>query len=168
MLCTACNLADDDPKSVPSKAKQALLNAEKFELFSLDPDQGRENADGIHGWKILGSLEISDAQLCRQIADRLIEGIEASGGHEVMAACFDPRHAIRVSRRRRTFDIVVCFHCMRAYFYEGDGEQKKMCSTNSAVEELLNKVLADAKIPLPRPANAPTKPQESNPSSGNP
>jgi hypothetical protein len=166
LLFMACSFGDENPKSIPTKPKNVLQNSEKFIVYSLDPEQGEENPDGYHGWKILGSLEITDAELRRQIADTLIDGIQTSSG--LFAQCFDPRHAIRVSRARSAYDFIICFHCMRAYIYEGDGEPMKRCSTNTAVEEMLNKILADAKIPLPRPANATVNRQDMNSSSADP
>src|SRR5262245_6725574 len=166
LLVMACSFGDEDPKRIPTKPKTVLQNSEKFILHSLDPEQGEENPNGFHGWKILGSLEITDAELRRQIAETFIDGIQSSSG--LFAQCFDPRHGISVSRRGSTYDFIICFHCMRAYIYDGEGEPMKRRSTNSAVEELLNKTLAAAKIPLPRPANAPVNPHDVNSSSTDP
>lgn len=86
------------PKAVslnklPSQASEALHNATTFELFSLEPSEGEKesNSSNFHGWNILGSHKITDLAVRNKILEA---GIAENDGR--VAACFAPRHGIRV------------------------------------------------------------------------
>ena len=77
-------------------AGAALRLAPKWELFSLDPEVEPDDAkpETFHGWKVLGSVEVIDKATRQSLLDSLRASVAANPG--VVAACFSPRHGIRV------------------------------------------------------------------------
>ena len=55
------------PSKIPADALTALVHAETFELYSLDPSRSEERPkDAFHGWKALGTTTIADASAAIQ------------------------------------------------------------------------------------------------------
>ena len=125
----------------------ALEKAEKFELHSLDPDFGHDVKDGIYGWKSLGQTTVKDAQLRKKLVAALGDAIDNARASK--KKCFDPRHAIRVIAGQKTYDFLICFECDYVYVYS-DKKRVAIWNTTDRPKEALDKVLKDAKVPLPK------------------
>jgi hypothetical protein len=148
---TALRAAAEEPKAnkLPDKAKAILDKAKQFELLSLDPDSDGQAKDGFHGWKVLGKTALKDPKVRKQVLDSLYDGIAKSKG--VGAKCFDPRHGIRATVDGKTVDLVICFECGWVYVYE-DGKRQDAAVTTPKPQATLDKVLKDAGVALPKPA----------------
>jgi hypothetical protein len=117
-------------------------------LYSLDPDPGKNPAEnGFHGWKVLGKTAVKDAD----VRQKLVAALEkAAADNDGMAAgCFNPRHGIRVTHGDKTLDFVICFQCFQVEVYAGDQRAKGFLITD-APKTVFNKVLEEAKVPLPK------------------
>jgi hypothetical protein len=122
---------------IPDSLKEALTKAEQIELVSLEP-KGFES-------KQLGKTVIKEAAQRKQVAKAFLETVETSEG--MHALCFNPRHAIRFTHDKKTYNIVICFECMQAQVFEGDKPLKDLYITESA-QPTFDKILSDAKVPL--------------------
>jgi hypothetical protein len=129
-------------------AWKILEKAEKFELYSLDPDLGDQQKDGYHGWKVLGHTTITDKELRKKLVVTLGDAIDnfVGGGKK---KCFDPRHAIRVTVEKKTYDFLICFQCDYVYVYSGD-KRVAVWNTGPTPEKLFDQTLSDVKVPLPK------------------
>ena len=65
------------------------------------------------------------------------------------AACFNPRHGIRVKSGDKTVDLVICFECLQVKSFAGDKDGPSYLTTRSP-QPTLDQVLTDAKVPLPK------------------
>jgi hypothetical protein len=133
---------------IPKEARAAFEKAEEFELYSLDParDLGGKKVEALHGWKVLGKVTVkgADAKRVRQAVEK---GVKDSDGS--VAACFNPRHGIRVTNGTKTYDLVICYECLSASVFVGDDRVGSFLTARGP-EGALNKVLRDAKVPLPK------------------
>jgi hypothetical protein len=124
-----------------------LEKAEQFELLSLDPERPKEKpADAFHGWKVLGKTTAKDAETRKKLVAAFKKGVEDNDG--AAAACFRPRHGIRVTHDGKTADFVICYECLFMQVFIGDKQEKGLRTTGSPAATF-NAVLKDAKVPLP-------------------
>jgi len=103
-------------------ADRAVLAApEALELFALRPFPSESEVplapgeQAFHGYRILGRARIETAEASAELLDLVRRGIDASDG--VQAACFLPRHGLRVERNGAAVDLVLCYECLRARVY---------------------------------------------------
>jgi hypothetical protein len=134
---------------IPKEAKEAFDKAAQFELYSLDPDRlasKDEKVDLFHGWKVLGKIVVKGAD-AKKVRAAVEKGVRDSDGS--VAACFNPRHGIRIVTDKKTYDLVICYECLSATVYQGE-ERAGSFLTARGPENALNGVLRDAKVPLPK------------------
>src|SRR3954470_21414867 len=76
-------------RSLPGDVAAVLENADKVEVFALDPlpapDEPRL-APAFHGYRIIGKAEVKDAAERARIVALVEQGVRASDG--TVAACF--------------------------------------------------------------------------------
>lgn len=134
-------------REVPAEVKKLLAKVEQFDLYSLDPEGNRDEKDEktMHGWKVLGKTTVKDAKTRKD----LITTLEKAAGKGSGAKCFEPRHAIRASGGGKTVDLIICFECSWIYIYEGK-KQIAVVTVADKVQPTFDKVLKDAKVPLPK------------------
>jgi hypothetical protein len=131
--------------------RKAYENAAQIELYSLDPHFWVENnkafkSGAYHGWEPLGktTLKGDDA---RKVLNAVDKGRSDSDGKSFK--CFDPRHGIRIVAGQKIYDLVICYACGNAMIFEGDKDIGGFLTTGSPAA-ILNKVLVDSKVPLPK------------------
>jgi hypothetical protein len=131
---------------IPDTVQTILAKADKFELYSLDPDRGKEKPkDKFHGWKVLGKAALKTAETRKKLIEALRKGVKANDG--TVADCFNPRHGIRATHQGKTVDLVICFECYSMIIYEG--KKTATVLTTGAPQPVFDKVLKEAKVPLP-------------------
>src|SRR5438270_721857 len=134
------------PNAVPAAAAEALAKPESVELLSLDPKLLTEKPkDDFHGWKVLGRTTVKDDATRKKLAADLATAAESSEG--LAAACFNPRHGLRVTRNGKTVDFVICFECWQVKVYEGDKADGFLITDTP--QPAFDKVLRDAGVTLP-------------------
>lgn len=134
---------------IPKEAREAFEKAAEFELYSVDPDRFAKKdgkAELLHGWKVLGKTTLK-GDAAKRARAAVAKGIKDSDGS--VAACFNPRHVVRVVSGKNTYDLVICYECHSATVYKGD-ERLGSFLTARGPEKTLNGILTDAKIPLPK------------------
>lgn len=130
---------------LPQYAIDALDNGESFELLSLDPTElDKPATDRFRGYRVLGQTTITDDTMRNQLVAALKKGVEARDGY---AACFNPRHGIRVVHNGKTVDFVICFECWQLYVHVGDKSDRVF--TKSSPQDFFNETLKKANVPLP-------------------
>lgn len=132
------------PNLIPSEAAAALDSSPTFELLSLEPKESQGNGDGyFHGWKVLGKTTVEDRA---RIVTALRKGVPKYDSG-VRAACFWPRHGIRVSHEGTTYDFVICFECLAAGVY-ADGNEAGGFVVQSSPQPAFDAELSQGGVPL--------------------
>lgn len=138
---------------LPDAAENALSTGTDFVLFSLDPEEqkNRDESQGFHGWKVLGSTQIQDHATRTKLLTAFRSGAEENDGSA--AGCFDPRHGIRVEHDGKTFDFVICFTCDSVLWYVDDKKEPEAILITDSPRSVFDGVLKAAKVPLPKPSS---------------
>jgi hypothetical protein len=107
---------------IPTTAAAILEEADHFELLSLDPHLQWKAAKGdFYGYRVLGTAVIEDTETRKKLVSAFKRAVAENQGYE--ALCFNPRHGIRVTRKGKQVDFVICFQCAQVHVYgEVDGE----------------------------------------------
>ena len=128
---------------IPAPAATILEQADHFELLSLDPRPQWEPAEGdFHRYKVLGTAVIEDAETRKKIVSAFKRAVAENQG--IVAACFNPRHGIRVIRNEKQADFVICFECAHVQVF---GEVYTRLLITSSARALFDSVLRDKGIP---------------------
>jgi len=111
-----------------------IENANQVILYSIRGDAYRYTKnvkfdDELHGYPVLGKVQIKEATKRRAIADALKSAVNSASGE--VYGCFWPRHAVRVVSKGRTVDYLICFECEWVYVYEGSSENKTHANKRS-------------------------------------
>ena len=136
---------------LPAAAARALISPDQFELLSLKPrfealaTQNVEAPQLFHNHGILGRTTITDAAVRQKLVDALKRGARESDGS--VAACFNPRHAIRVTQAAQTTDFIICFECKQVSVRNA-GEEIARFLTSPFPQPTFDDVLKAAGIPL--------------------
>jgi hypothetical protein len=132
--------------TIPVELQALLEKAEQFELLSLNPNFAQEKPkDGFHGWQVLGKTTVTDAEARKNLVAAFKKGVGENKG--IAAACFNPRHGIRVTQDGKTTDFVVCFECAQVQVFAGDNQGKGFLITSSP-QPVFDGVLKEANVPL--------------------
>ena len=136
-----------------SAAAAALERGTEFELLSLEPNGGMETKgeNRFYGYEILGSVAIDNLSTQAEIVDAFKRGI-ADNPEQVAAACFAPRHGVRVMYDGKVHEFVICFECDITTWYV-DGTRAGNMNPTNVGQPVFDRVLKDAGIRLPQPAD---------------
>jgi hypothetical protein len=135
--------------AIPTDAAKALHESRSAVLYSLEPWSPHANPKpALHGFKILGKKRIDGAAYKVAVGE-----FEAAVGRwdDRMAACFDPRHAIRVASGGHEFEFLLCYACHQMEVYR-DGEKVAVLGAAGSSKPL-NALLAAAKLPISQSFN---------------
>lgn len=132
---------------MPAELRDALEKSDVLELLSLRPAriEKKQGASNYHGWEVIGRQWIRDAALRKKLVAALLAGVEENQG--LGAACFRPRHGIRVVQKGRYTDFIICFECYQVQVYVDDKPQKSVLVTRTP-EDAFNESLKQLKLPL--------------------
>ncbi|MCE9568105.1 MAG: hypothetical protein K8U57_39385 [Planctomycetes bacterium] len=140
---------------IPEPVQRLFAKAESFELYSLSPSLGLEGVkdspekDKLHGYEILGRTEVKSVEDRKRLTDALLRAAEDATS---VAACFNPRHGIRMKAGADTVDLVICFECSSINVYVNGKKQKQFLTTNDP-QKTFDDVLKAAGVKLPKQAN---------------
>jgi hypothetical protein len=131
---------------IPKAVSSALEKADQLELLSLEPAWRKEVPNGsFHGWQVLGKTKIQDSKERDSLITQFKRAISESDGFA--AACFNPRHGIRVTFDHKKIDFVICYECYRIEIFEDAKLIAKVLTTSSA-QPFLDSILNKAGVPL--------------------
>lgn len=120
----------------------------------------------FHGHHVVGRVVVSqEAEL--GMVKQAIRDIDHDGDHwgGSMAACFYPRHGIRLVRKDgANLDLLICYECARADIFRGDRKEGTVylgydVYKDHATPELLDKVLGKEVQPANEVLNNRRKPK---------
>ena len=103
---------------------EIFASAETWTLVTTDPvppNAGEVPEDNLQGYRVLGRAELSDPVAKRELVESLNSGIRAND--DMVAACFDPRHALRAETATGSAELLICFECLQIYVYR-DGKER--------------------------------------------
>jgi hypothetical protein len=91
-------------------------------------------------------LKITDEAVKEKLLAELRQSLV---NRHAAAKCFEPRHMIRVERKGETIDVLICFDCSNLTgFIDGARQREFQIAHNPKLQESLNQLLAEQKIPL--------------------
>lgn len=130
--------------ALPPQVAQALADIEEADLISLEP-LADPNAPGqrLQGYLVLGSTRLSRPQV-RAAVSGITSAIAGFDG--VIAACFDPRHALRFRSAGHTYLMLICFQCRSLEVIERGRLIGSAPLTGSPAK--LDAMFASAKVPI--------------------
>lgn len=129
---------------IPATAAEILEQADGFELLSLSPDYQQQAAKGdFHGYRVLGKAVVTDPETRKKLVSTFQRGVAENQG--MIAACFNPRHGIRVTRNGKREDFVICFECAQVQAY---GAVEAHFLISSSPKALFDSMLRHAGISL--------------------
>jgi hypothetical protein len=97
---------------IPAAAAAILKQPDQFELLFLNPQLQQEPAGAdYHGFRVVRTVVINDAETRQRLVSSFERAIAENQG--TAAACFNPRHGIRVTRNHKQVEFVICFECNR-------------------------------------------------------
>jgi WG containing repeat len=110
----AYDSATEVGNGIPVAAAAVLEQADHFELLSLNPDYQRIAAEGdFHGYRVLRTVVIDNPETRKKLVSTFQQAVAENQGIE--AACFNPHHGIRVTRKEKQADFVICFECNQVH-----------------------------------------------------
>jgi len=139
---SAVQAADPAQNVLPDEALQVLRAPSSATFYSLEPwERPKPEDKTLHGYKILGQTPLEPKQ--EQVVATAFQ--KAVGDWDGMiAACFDPRHALRISSGGHTYDFLLCYNCHQLYVYKDD---KVLASVGAAGSpKFLNSLLTAAHV----------------------
>ncbi len=146
--------------AIPSSALAILENAERLEVFSIDPPMHFavdpnpspvcSKFEPFHGYRVLGSVAVVDKNVRVELAALLEKAADDNQG--MVAACFNPRHGIRAIQGGQVADFVICFECLSASCCVNDEPAEKFLISSSP-QPSFDKLLKDAGVALAEKAH---------------
>lgn len=140
-----------EPRSeLTLEARAALARVKTATLYSLDPryeETPAPNVSRLHGYEVLGSVELSGADLATAIG----AFCEATNVHPEIEPyhCFDPRHALKFVDQGITYEILVCFACRDFVLYiDGKNFNQGPIKPAGGTPKLLNELFKQHKVPI--------------------
>ena len=131
--------------SLAPEATRVLHSARSADLYSLEPwIEPDAKAQQLDGYAILGKVSMTKSQTHAAVSE--IDKSMAAWEEGPVAACFDPRHALRIRSEGHTYDFLICYACEGIQVYkDGTFVASSDVRGNPGV---LNAMLRDGKVPL--------------------
>ena len=147
--------------AIPADAWHCLEHPQEMTLYSLDPDLSYANArlaagtstdakvetNTFHEYRVLGQTKIDTTTDRVVVANEIRNAVDSWRGHQHL--CFNPRHGVRVTDGRSSFDFLPCFEC--EYLLVFSGEQQVGATVIHRSPDTLNNLLRTANVPLAPP-----------------
>ncbi len=95
----------------PEDSRSLFRESERFILYRLTGSAFQiEGGDDVafNGYEIVGKTVIRDKATQQKLINAYEEGLADTN---FSAACFYPRHGIRVEKGKQQLDLVICFSC---------------------------------------------------------
>ena len=136
LLLGSCSGSPNQGGERPDGVLAALADPERVELLALHPypyqlEGGEDGLELFHEYGVLGRAELEDGVGGNELLALIEQGIEESNG--MVAACFNPRHGLRVAADGSTWELLICYECLSMQVYR-DGERVEGHRTAESVE----------------------------------
>jgi hypothetical protein len=101
--------------------RDVLFQAAELELVALNPDwptkESLADPATLHGYTVRGRATIKDRAQRLELLKALGDGAKENNG--MVAACFNPRHAIIATHGGKTCELIICFECLTLQVWDG-------------------------------------------------
>ena len=121
--------------------RDVLEEPDSAELITLVPfppisDENPLGAgeEAFHDYKVISRTHVQDAAVTGELLDLIHRGVAASDG--TVAACFNPRHGLRLHRGDDVVDLVICFECLSIDLYQADGTRQDLRTVDTVEPEV--------------------------------
>ncbi len=107
-------------QAFPEDSFEIFSRGKNVTLYSLKPDRKIGGNEIFHGFTVLKKTKIDSSNKQFLLKRSLTNGMIGSQG----AACFNPRHGLRIVDGEKTVDLVICFECgnFETYYEDRTGE----------------------------------------------
>lgn len=152
LVISACSGAPNEDGVRPDGVLAKFADADGVELLALHPypyqlDRDGDEMERFHGYGVLGRADLVGKATANELVDLIERGIEGSNG--MVAACFNPRHGLRVTVDGSDWDFLICYECLSMKVYrDGDGQGGHL--TVQSVEPKVTAVFAAAGLQIHR------------------
>jgi len=133
-------------EGLPPALDEALSSVQRVELYSLEPWADRKDSaprGRLHGFKVLGHAALDGSAAMKAIA---AFRAAVATGNDAVAACFDPRHALRVVAGEHVYDLLLCYACGQLEVFDGDHHLAWISASGSSDD--LDRLLGSSLVPL--------------------
>lgn len=125
----ACSVSDagsgplyaDFGNELSEEYRQILFQATELELVAVDPawptKESRADPATLHGYTVRGRATITDRAKRLELLTSLADGARENNG--MVAACFNPRHALIAKHDGKVCEIIICFECLTFQVWDG-------------------------------------------------
>jgi hypothetical protein len=137
--------ADPPPNVLPSDLQHVLDSADSAVIYSLDPNGDPRKEPALHYVSILGRAKLNTAET-HQASHAFNQAVR--GWDNIMAECFNPRHALRIHANGHTYDYLLCYECHQIEVFVDDDLKVDMGAAGSP--EILNSILRAHHLRLAR------------------
>ena len=148
LLATAAYVLATD-SDVPTAIESLADSPSRVVLYSLDPGRPNESLppDALfHAHNVRGHANITDAAEQRALLRALAAGTREAKP-DVINACFNPRHGLRVERGSYAAEFLICFECLQV---QACGFQPTdFFVTTAAPQKVFDDSLRGHNLPLP-------------------
>ena len=146
-LFTLCGCDNPAKRFPPDPDELTLYSIDGVSMWKeIAPTPAQIKAGLLFGSPVLGKVDVTDPELRRQVMAAVIGD---TNKNPPMAACFYPRHALRVKKGEEVYHIVICFQCSNYESYHGDEKATRRGGPiSSESKPLLNRILSEAGVPL--------------------
>ncbi len=152
MLLTTVASAFRTDSDIPAAIEKLADSPTRFVLYSLDPrplahDESIPPDSGFHGYAVRGSANIIDPEERRSLLRALARGVH-DAPPDMIGACFNPRHGLRIEQGSYAAEFVICFECfqLNAYGFQPGRDFLTTSTPQSTFDESLRR----HKLPLPK------------------
>lgn len=120
-----------------------LENAERFEIFSLDPavqvpEKERKGDNHLGGYKVIGHKVLEREADRGQVLTLVYQGIVDRPRDAV--DCFEPRHGIRARLGKATVALVICYECVSIQVFRNGKQRDREARSGKTVRPAMNKL----------------------------
>ncbi len=148
-LCTVFSLdprrrtgvLTDDPFAIPAPPPGTKVPPPPKNKPVLPPPELN-----FHNYEILGQVTVKVTPELQGV----ITALDHAGQHWEggVSSCFSPRHGLRVVKNGVTYDLLICYECMRAELFEGgkDAGLIGMTGREAPQPDVLNALLDKARV----------------------
>ena len=114
-------LVVDFGDELAQESRDVLFAASELELVAVDPDwptdESRADPTTLQGYNVRGRAMVSDRAVRLELLEAL--GAAARENDGIVAACFNPRHALIAEHEGRTVEVIICFECLTFQVWDG-------------------------------------------------
>jgi len=129
--------------------RDILFQADTLELVALDPDwptkESLADPTTLHGYNVRGRATLESRPLRLELLVALGDGARENNG--MVAACFNPRHALIAEFQGKTCELIICFECLTFQVYDGS-EKIETVDLSETPRKAFDRIFTEAGLSL--------------------